>query len=452
MFIGRKAELEFLNHYYGLGGSQLLLVYGQKGVGKTVLLKHFSKDIGYHYYRARACSDREQRYQWGIEQQKEQDRLPRYPEYQEIFNSIFSGRSNKKQILIIDEFHYLVKGDEKFFPELTAFVHGREKDSPCMILLCSSASGWVENSMIRKIGPSASALSGLLKIHEFSFHEMMSLFPGYSMEDGMMIYAALGGVPGLWNSFSSKLSAKENIIQNLIYRKSRLYGEISVYMAEELREPAVYNTLLTAMARGCTKLNDMYRHTGFSRAKISVYLKNLMELDLVEKIYSFESEGYANTKKGIYQISNSYVRFYFRYLFPNQSKLQELSPEEFYCDVVADSYPDFTEEAYRRICREQMSDNCIFVGEWIGKTGNLDIVAKDTGGHITVCACSYARQMTVQDYEWLEYHIRQAKIRPDRIKLFCEKGFDSRLRQMAKDLNISLHSVLLQTESREFQE
>ena len=28
----------------------------------------------------------------------------------------------------------------------------------------------------------------------------------------------------------------------------------------------------------------MYAHTGFSRAKISVYLKNLMELELVEKV------------------------------------------------------------------------------------------------------------------------------------------------------------------------
>lgn len=442
MFIGRKAELKFLNHYYGLGGSQLLIVYGQKGVGKTTLLKHFSKDNGYCYYQARACSDREQRYQWGAEQRKEQSRLSRYPEYEEIFASIFSGSGNQKRILIIDEFHYLVKGNENFFSGLTDFVRSREKSSPCMILLCTSASGWVENSMIQKIGASASALSGLLKVREFGFHEMMSLFPGYGMEDGMLIYAALGGVPGLWNSFSSELSAEENIIRNLIRKDSRLYGEISVYMAEELREPAVYNTLLTAMSRGCTKLNDMYRHTGFSRAKISVYLKNLMELDLVEKIYSFESEGYANTKKGIYQVSNSYVRFYFRYLFPNQSRLEELSPEEFYHSVVADSYPDFTEEAYRRICREQMTDGCAFVGEWIGKTGNLDIVAKDTKGRITVCACSYAREMTLQDYEWLEYHIRQAKIRPDKIKLFCEKGFDSRLRQMAKDADIILQSVL----------
>ncbi|MCM1569968.1 MAG: ATP-binding protein [Roseburia sp.] len=447
MFIGREAELKFLNHYYGLSGSQLLIVYGQKGVGKTALLKHFSKDIGYCYYQARACSGREQRYQWGAELQAAQAKLSRYPEYQELFEGALSAQSlspgrSKKQIGIIDEFQYLVKGDEEFFPELVRFVRNRQKDNPCMIILSTSASGWVENNMLQRIGASASALSGLLKVRELKFQDIMKVFPEYSRENGMLIYAALGGVAGLWQSFSPELSAGENIIRHLIDKYSRLYREISVYMAEELREPAVYNTILAAMAKDCTKLNDIYRHTGFSRAKISVYLKNLMELDLVEKIYSFESEGYANTKKGIYRISNSYVRFYFRYLFPNQSRLRELSPEEFYHCVVEDSYADFTEEAYRRICREQMAESYASVGEWIGKTGNLDIVARDTKGNITICSCSYGRQMTIQDYEWLAYHIRQAKLKPARVILFCEKGFDGGLGQMARESNVILRSIL----------
>ena len=51
-----------------------------------------------------------------------------------------------------------------------------------------------------------------------------------------------------------------------------------------IAETAVYDTILATLADGRHgKLNDMYAHTGFSRAKISVYLKNLMELELVEK-------------------------------------------------------------------------------------------------------------------------------------------------------------------------
>lgn len=78
------------------------------------------------------------------------------------------------------------------------------------------------------------------------------------------------------------------------------------WLSEELRETAVYDTILATLADGRHgKLNDMYAHTGFSRAKISVYLKNLMELELVEKVLP-----------GTYEICNAFVRFYFCFLFP----------------------------------------------------------------------------------------------------------------------------------------
>ena len=196
------------------------------------------------------------------------------------------------------------------------------------------------------------------------------------------------------------------------------------------------------MARGCNKLNDIYEHTGFSRAKISVYLKNLMELDLVEKVFSFESGGYANAQKGIYRIANPYVRFYFRFLFPNQSMLQKLDSQEFYEKMVKDYYPDFVEETYRKICREQLSGGYSYVGEWLGKTGSIDIVAKDTEGHITVAACSYARIMTYEDYEWLLFQLKKAMIKADSIRLFCEKDFDKRLKLEAASGKVKLQHII----------
>ena len=36
---GRDGELRFLKQYYEREGSQILVVYGQRGVGKTALLR-----------------------------------------------------------------------------------------------------------------------------------------------------------------------------------------------------------------------------------------------------------------------------------------------------------------------------------------------------------------------------------------------------------------------------
>ena len=35
MFTGREKELQYLNDYYEKSGTQILVVYGQKGIGKT---------------------------------------------------------------------------------------------------------------------------------------------------------------------------------------------------------------------------------------------------------------------------------------------------------------------------------------------------------------------------------------------------------------------------------
>ena len=84
MFLGRTSELNYLNAFYDSEGSQLLVVYGQKNIGKTSLLKEFVKGKPYHYYCARSASEREQTYEWGKELTDHTGDLPEYPSYAEM--------------------------------------------------------------------------------------------------------------------------------------------------------------------------------------------------------------------------------------------------------------------------------------------------------------------------------------------------------------------------------
>lgn len=431
MFVGREAELKFLNQYYDTEGSQILVVYGQSGVGKTALLNFFTKDKAYSYYLARPCAARDQRYQWAAELAYAGFQLPDYPDYKRLFECMADTQKNAKQVIILDEFHSFVKGDSAFMQELITYVGNRDPVKPVMVILATSASGWVENSMIGKIGSAALSINGLLKLRELKFQEMRKIFPGYGLDDGIGAYAVLGGIPGRWNNFDEGLTIRENIIRNILRKESRLREELSAYMWSELREPAVYNTLLAAMARGCNKLNDLYKHTEFSRAKISVYLKNLMELELVEKVFSYETEGYADAQKGIYRVSSPYARFYFRFLFPKQSMLETLSGEEFFEREIRECFPCFVEEAYRNICRERYEEGFASVGEWLGKSGSLDIVACAENGELAVASCSYAKEMKAADYERLLLCMKKARISADYVHLYSEKGFDKILQKKA---------------------
>lgn len=341
-FVGRDTELNYLDRYYHSGGSQILVVYGQKGVGKTALLRNFGRDKNCVYYMARTCSDREQRFQWAKELGISEDSNAGhglYPEYEEIFERALRTDTEEKLVFVVDEFHCLIKGEPSFFSRLNLFV--KNSKIPLLVILSSSAAGWVENSMVGKIGSEAMSISGFLKVRELSLQRMQELYPAFSEDDCIQLYAVLGGVPGLWNRTDGSLSAADNIVHRMIDKYSSLHGEMTGCLTEDLRETAVYNTILCTMAAGNNKLNDIYHHTGFSRAKISVYLKNLMEIDLVEKVGA-----------GTYRITRPYVRFYFRFIFPFQSILEELTPEQFYRDVVEDAFPKFVREAYRKNPKE----------------------------------------------------------------------------------------------------
>lgn len=96
-------------------------------------------------------------------------------------------------------------------------------------------------------------------------------------------------------------------------------------------------SILVNMAAGKNRLNDLYACTGFSRAKISVYLKNLMEIDLVEKV-----------ETGTCRITKPHVRFYFLFIFPHLTILEKEGPKSFYEEVIEEAFPGFIREIYRK--------------------------------------------------------------------------------------------------------
>ena len=67
MLLNRGMEAAQLNQYYNRPGSGMVVVYGQKGIGKTSLIREFVQDKPHVYYLARSCSEREQIYRWGEE-------------------------------------------------------------------------------------------------------------------------------------------------------------------------------------------------------------------------------------------------------------------------------------------------------------------------------------------------------------------------------------------------
>lgn len=440
MLLGRTTELGYLNNYYDRDGSQILIVYGQKHIGKTALVKEFMKDRPGYYYLAKACSEREQAYQWGRQLTHDGYIVDKFPTFQDIFEKI-SRRVTGKKVLVIDEFQNIVRASDAFMKELVAFVHSQWNRDNVMVILVSSSIGWIENSMITRIGEAAYELSGLLKIKEMPFADIVERFPNFRIEECVEAYAILGGIPGLWNQFDDRLTIQQNICRNILDCNSFLFEEGERILTEQLREPGVYNTIMASIAAGDHKLNDLYLHTEFSRAKISVYLKNLIELELVEKVFSYDTAGKENVQKGIYRISHPFVDFYYTYMYPHLSDLQMLSVGEFYNHYIMRDFRRYVSGYFKQVCRQHLARlgerhrlpiNCGTIGEWIGKVGSLDIIAQDEEGRTLIGLCNWEKPMTYEDYENLLLYAKKAKISADYIYMYTAFRFDEKLNLEAK--------------------
>lgn len=296
--------------------------------------------------------------------------------------------------------------------------------------------------MVKKFGLRAKNISGFLKVKELSFAEFVREFKQFTLQECVEGYAVFGGFPAIWNLIDKKLSLEENIIRNVCNPAGRLHGYGVQTVESQLRETSVYNTILCALAHGKYKLNDLYQHTGFSRAKISVYIKNLMELGILEKDFSVDTEGRENLQKGLYGIKNRYVDFTYQFLFSNEVELSKLGAEEFYRQRIRPDLKAYVQKTFAAICREYIESenrkNALpfpvkSVGKWTGKVGNIDIVATDENGRTIIGLCNWEKpMMKYEDYEWLLFCAKQAKLQVEYVYLISAGGFDEKLHLVQK--------------------
>lgn len=457
MVWGRDSQREYLEQFYERGGSQLIVLYGGKGTGKTSLVGEFLRDREYCYYQARSCSDKEQLRLWAAECSEMgidglTDDVTEEVTYDGIAKKLIHELgSGQKAVLVFDEFQNMVKSGRDFMRNMVRLLHHEWSSRDVLIILCSSCIGWVENSMVTRIGEAAFEISGFLKLKELGFAELYHYFDGkVSAQECETIYSIMGGVPGCFTWIDTGKSLKENICRLFLQKDAALFREARELVESQLREAGVYHTILAALAAGSNKLNDLYHVTGFSRAKISVYLRNLMEFEIVEKVFSFDSEGRDNTQKGIYRIQNHLVRFYFRFLYPHLSALSLMTPEAFYDKYIADELSAYTADYFGEICAQyleqenqkgKLAANYVRSGEWVGKMGSLDWVAQSESGRTLICGCHYDDPvMPYQKYEeWMEC-VQAAKLPADEVYLFAREGFDERLLAFA-DENEKVHTI-----------
>lgn len=439
--IVRASQIRNLNENYGAQGNSILLLYGRDGCEKEGMLRVYLQDKKHFYYRARQASALEQYRQMAAEVEQTCDVRLTKGTYNEIFNRIKSGDATKL-VVVIDEFQYIVKKDPEFMDSIIKLKEKKLYPGPVQIILTSSDVAWVEQEMADCLGERAKKIKETLKLSDLAFLDLVRAYPDLSVAEVVRIYGVIGGVSSYVSHWDPKVDFKTNVCRNLLSPYGWLHHEAERFISLRLRELSVYETILSAIAAGNRKLNDLYHLTGFSRAKISVYLRNLMEIDVIEKADSFETGGVRNTQKGLYQIRDHFLNFWFRFIYPHLSDLYLLSEEAFYDRYIAPDIEEYMNRYFVQVCVEYMELmnrvnklplKLTKVGTWIGKQGTLDIVAQDAVRNTIIGSCNWSKpMMSGADVAGLAQTLKKAKLSPKHIFLFTATEFAPEVIALAK--------------------
>lgn len=400
MFIGREQELNFFEDKYNAPGGQLVVLYGRRRVGKTEMLHQFCEGKPHVFYACRELSDSKQLAAFSERVLKSGNPAAKYlrsfGDWEAAFRSILEQPSDgKKKLFIIDEFPYMCKGNSSI-PSILQILWDEElKNKDVMIILCGSAMSFIEKKLLSEKNPLYGRTTGIYKMNELPFDDAIKFFPNYSDEDKTLAYAVLGGIPHYLRQFDPALPLRENIIKNVLTKGCTLYNEVEFLIRQELREPAFYNTVIEAIALGNTQLNDIYMKTQLDKAKISVYLKNLMELQILAREFSVLSSGkeQATSTRGLYRITDNFFRFWFNFVFSNLSDLETGDAEGVFTHAVLPQLNDFTSPVFETVCREfirgknrrgELSFRVSKLGRWWGKLNKTVVLDNGKVGQTSV--------------------------------------------------------------------
>lgn len=441
--VAKTSVIKELEGLFAESGNQLCIVYGREDSEKEQLIKAFLQNKKSFYYRARCASVEEQLQQMGREIAARFDTSITKYTYEEYLKRIKSG-GPEKLVLVIDEFQLMAKKDASFMEAILKLKERRLYPGPVLILLCSSSQVWLEKDFVNQLEESDfKKIDKQIRIKNLNFLEVVRAFPEYQVSDCIKVYGIIGGVAGYINHWDQRVDLKTNICRNILSRNGYMNQAAERLIASELRELSIYETILSYIAAGYDKLNDLYLKTGFSRAKISVYMKNLAAFDIIEKVVSFETGGWENAKKGVYRIKDHYVNFWFHFIYPHLSDLYMMSTEQFYNTYIEPGLDEYLSRYFIEVCMEYLGLLNIVgklplkltkMGTWIGKEGNIDIVAQNSVREKIACRCNWnAPEFTMDMCEELFANMQKAKIDAKYYFLFSAQGFSEELVKKAEE-------------------
>lgn len=336
-FINREKELEALGKRFNSKNFEFCVIYGRRRIGKTTLSLAGARGREFVYYLATEENN--------LKKFKDvaSKLIPEIKYVQEDMEAIFS--SLKGKIVIIDEFPNLIKESPKAVSELQRIIDVVLKKTKTKLVVLGSSISMMEDRVLSYHSPLYGRKTSQIKLKPLKFSQIKNFFPKASSRELIEIYGFADGIPfylekidyPFWKYLDGEMKKVDSFLKT----------EIDFLMKYEFSEARTYKKILEAIALGNTKLGEIKNYIGFKGTDITPYLKNLMETEFVERAIPLLDT--VRSRKGRYYIKDNFVNFWFRFIYPNLSFIEE---EIFSSGEIREKYDTYLGFIFERICKE----------------------------------------------------------------------------------------------------
>lgn len=382
MFVGRERELNKLNNMYESSQFEFAVLYGRRRVGKTTLIREFMNEKQGVYYMAVEGTRKENLNGLSkalLFQKDLQKSTAEFQDYEALLDYIDTiAISGQRVIIAIDEYPYLAASYPAISSMLQSHIDGCWKNSRIFLILCGSSMSFMEEQVLGYKSPLYGRRTAQFKIHPFTFFESRRMLMDFSAEDQAVLYGVTGGIPEYLSRINERYSLDENVIQLFFEESGRLFEEPVNLMKQELKEPMTYHSIISAIAGGASKLNEIATRTGLETSGCSNQISSLIALGIVRREVPVTEP--VTSRKTLYCLEDSMFWFWYRFVRPNISSISRGVGEQVYRTLVLPQLSDFMGHIFEEICKQYLYLPDIYsrlpftigdVGRWWGNNPRM---------------------------------------------------------------------------------
>ncbi len=457
-FRGRARELARLEQWWDDPTREPLALMGRRRVGKSWLCSRFAHDKPAVILVARERALGEQLRSFAAQLADLNGGVtPKIDSVGELIAVLYRLATDRRALAVIDEFPYLLGSTEARRRETLSAIQAvleRHRDaSQLKLLLCGSQVGVME-ALREERNPLHGRLQPM-RLAPMTFADARLVLQTDDDVDAFTRFAIAGGMPRYLAALGGGTLA-EAVASNLLDPHAALFNEGATIVAQELQTPAIYNSLLAALAAGAASSSDAGSHAGLNATTANKYLHTLAALHLVSSERPYGAPPTSRNQR--WALTDPFLAFWLRFVEPFQEALQMgRDPAAHYAEEVQPALAGHVARVFEDRCRRHLlAAGGVSVAErWWGnaldehrRTGErsseeVDVVGARRGRVVLVGECKWTTQPLSGDIvDDLDRYKIPALARADGVKfakdgprlwLAARSGYSRTLRERARE-------------------